>query len=77
MIEKKQNARAFLAIREERLNKLCADYKQFIRREIAAAGNEFALARALGKSQNYVRESLNGGVTALKKCAELIAALSN
>lgn len=69
----KHGAAAFLAIREERLNKICADYRRFIRTECDAVGGEQPMSRLLGKSPNYVRESLNGGVVSLKRCAEAIA----
>lgn len=63
----------YLEIVESRLQKICADYRAYIKAAITDAGGERTLSRLIGKSENYVRESLNGGISGLKSCAESIA----
>lgn len=67
----KKNLQSYLAIRRERFEKLCADY----RRIISEAERDYGqrnLCERLGKSQNYLRECKRGGIVGLKKCAEEI-----
>lgn len=70
-----QNTQAFLAIREERLNKICADYRKFIKTYVQDEhnGRDSKASVALGENAGYIRDVLRrGGVIALKGCAEKI-----
>lgn len=66
----------FLAVRAWRLTKLRTEYKNFIKTAVANVGNAQDLASEIGMPQNYINEALNGNLSQIKKCAELIAELS-
>ena len=55
----RQSTQAFLAIREERYEKLTADYEKIIREAVREHGSMQALSRALDEEEHYVWKVLN------------------
>ena len=54
-----KNIQSFLAIREQRFEKLTADYEKIIREAIDEHGSMQALSRALGEDEKFVWKVLN------------------